>query len=939
MAEVTGQFGSEYIELNNAATEATLKDLVKSVKVMSAKLGKGAMSEKELKRFFTEISKSGKIIRSNTDEERKRTAALKNGNKTIGDETSARDKSSKSIEKSQTSFNKFGQNVLDVGASFFNLASELANMGDSLGSAASVFGKIPVAGGLLQAVFGSIAGSAEKLFSAFQTSASVGATFGGSITAMVRASSDAGLTFDQFSNIIAKNSQGLALLGNGVDSGAKRFAVLSKNMRTSLTAEGLANLGYSAETANSAMAGYVSRLAKTGQAQGMTTSQLTKSSTNYLKNLDALSKLTGESKDTLQAQADALQNEAKFRSLLSKADKGSRDELEKLMLSVPKGMQAGAMEVLATGTATTEAGQQFLAFMNKSGQAFIATGEKVRRGGQLTEDANKELINGVTAEAGALAKSPLGDTLSMFVPEMNAFMVSAHDASERAKNFAELRGQTDKAAAEAIDGMAASVVNAKMQIAEFSNEISVLLASNMPMFMKAITLATDFIGGPFISILETVNKHFGKMVIGIGALLAAMAVSSVAGMMGGGSDAGKGKAGKGKGKAGKGGAGDAGGFGGGIGRNIAAGLSAFANPKVLIGATVIAGVITVIGAAIAGAAWLTGKALPTFSQGLKSFETIDGSKLSAVGKGMVGLAAGIAAFGAGGAIGAFGNIAANLVSGIDTLFGGKTPFDKLAEFSKLQFNAERVKVNAEALGAFGSAMSKFGVGGGASAVGGALEGIFSFFSGGSTISKLQKQIIEFQSLSIDRAKVVSNSEGLKAFVSAMSVASSDLFFKSLKSLSTLTTGGFFSKSPLEKLDQQIVQFQNLSINKDKIVSTADGLRSFVKSITEISSAKMDISSTLKLEKGIRELRDMNKELQSYKKNLEEIKKQSVGTVAEAPSTSTSADASTSQDQTGSLVNSLNSKLDQLIAISASIKDINSRQLRAQENSDPMYKVS
>jgi hypothetical protein len=102
---------------------------------------------------------------------------------------------------------------------------------------------------------------------------------------------------------------------------------------------------------------------------------------------------------------------------------------------------------------------------------------------------------------------------------------------------------------------------------------------------------------------------------------------------------------------------------------------------------------------------------------------------------------------------------------------------------------------------------------------------------------------------------------------------------------------------------------------------------------------MDISSTLKLEKGIRDLRDMNKELQSYKKNLEEIKKQSVGTVAEAPSTSTSADASTSQDQTGSLVNSLNSKLDQLIAISASIKDINSRQLRAQENSDPMYKVS
>ena len=85
-------------------------------------------------------------------------------------------------------------------------------------------------------------------------------------------------------------------------------------------------------------------------------------------------------------------------------------------------------------------------------------------------------------------------------------------------------------------------------------------------------------------------------------------------------------------------------------------------------------------------------------------------KLLATGKGIGALGAGLAVFGVGGVAAGFGNIIGNLTDGVTKLFGGATPFDKLAEFSKLDIDADKVKKNSEALFAFGKAMSAMGAG-------------------------------------------------------------------------------------------------------------------------------------------------------------------------------------------------------------------------------------
>jgi len=93
---------------------------------------------------------------------------------------------------------------------------------------------------------------------------------------------------------------------------------------------------------------------------------------------------------------------------------------------------------------------------------------------------------------------------------------------------------------------------------------------------------------------------------------------------------------------------------------LASGLTAFANPLILLGAGIFGASITLIGAGIAGATWIMGKALPTFAEGLKSFSDIDGDNLEKVGLGTLALGAGLAVMGAGEVVNAIGG----LVSGV-----------------------------------------------------------------------------------------------------------------------------------------------------------------------------------------------------------------------------------------------------------------------------------
>lgn len=122
---------------------------------------------------------------------------------------------------------------------------------------------------------------------------------------------------------------------------------------------------------------------------------------------------------------------------------------------------------------------------------------------------------------------------------------------------------------------------------------------------------------------------------------------------------------------------------GGVLGSLARGIGSFANPKILLGASILAGSITVIGAGIAGATWILGASLPKFAEGIKSFDGINGGNLVDVAKGVASLGGAIVAFGAGSAIGGIGGAIGAISNSFSKLLGNGTIVDQLKIFASL----------------------------------------------------------------------------------------------------------------------------------------------------------------------------------------------------------------------------------------------------------------
>jgi hypothetical protein len=157
-------------------------------------------------------------------------------------------------------------------------------------------------------------------------------------------------------------------------------------------------------------------------------------------------------------------------------------------------------------------------------------------------------------------------------------------------------------------------------------------------------------------------------------------------------------------------------------QGLAEGIKAFANPKVLVGAFNLGAAIALIGAGAGIALWAIGKGLGAFSEGLDAMSKIDGSNLISVGLGIAAIGAGMLVFSAGLLVGTAGGV----VSGIASLFGVKSPLERVKEFVPI----------ADKISLIGTGIKEFGEG--VLAIG---KGIKDF--NGDALSTLKDKLLEF----------------------------------------------------------------------------------------------------------------------------------------------------------------------------------------------------
>lgn len=383
--------------------------------------------------------------------------------------------------------------------------------------------------------------------------------------------------------------------------------------------------------------------------------------------------------------------------------------------------------------------------------------------------------------------------------------------------------------------------------------------------------------GMAVGAFVILNKTIGGAKAGIGAL------GKLKGMFGGGgpgadtaggaagkaAGGGLGAVGKGIGKLGKG-------IGKGIGgvfKGLAAGISAFANPKVILGAAGLAASILLIGGAVAGATWMMGKALPTMAEGLKSFEDIDGDNLIDVGLGMLAVGAGIAAMGAGNVVGAIGNLVGGAFDKLNELLGGPSIMDKVAEFAEWDIDVGRVENNSQALVAYGKGMGALGAAEGLAGIGNYIsfisDSLVSLLGGDTPLEKVQK----FSEMTFNKEGIKANADAIFEYSVAMSrLADVEVPGATISGLISDIGQGLLSffgaDSPLDKLQQ----FGDSGLNSQGIVKNA---RAILEYATAMSALKgVDVRDLDRATSGLMS----NRSMEAYKR-LKEFSEMDIGAYA------------------------------------------------------------
>ena len=746
-----------------------------------------------------------------------------------------------------------------------NFVKELATGGDELGDFAQ---HIPVVGGSL----GMLTGFLQDSLDTFRALSDVGAGFGNDLLELRRVAASAGVPLDMFASLISQNADSMRLLGNTTSQGATVFAKLAKDMRAGDIGRRLLNMGFTTEELTEGLGNYIDLQARLGRAGQMSNAQLVQGSQTYLTELDRLARVTGQSRKALQEEMAAMAQKSNLQALADAIGGQGGDNFLAGMAAARKLLPGfgDALEDLADGVAQTPLAKKLAALSPAVADAAAAFGR-----GEITQEEFFDSLKNVGGPQLLEFVDSLDATTRSALLQQEGFSEMLGSVHEMRKfvdsNFGSAEAKAEQNRRNRINEGLSTFQDSLMQVRQafvdvfVESGIAAKLSELLVTFSEQLLGATQYFADmlakfstdPIGTIFEMLGDGLGKVwenkgivasvVGGIAALFAAKAVvgalsgafksaisgtvSNVAGKIFSGGDAAtggstpktpRGKPGAGGARAGAQIGNFVGQMGAGVMKGAAAGLKAFANPQILVGAGILAGAITAVGAGIAGAAWLLGKSLPTFVDGLKSFEDIDGQGLIDVSLGMTALAGAMAAFGAGTAVAGLGTMVGGITEGIGKLFGADDPLEQLKTFSAANIDAAKVKANAEALTAFSKAMALAGaasaVEGLGTLVSGIAGGIGSLFGAEDPLT----QLISFSAQTIDKTIVQNNAEAMAAFSTAMANVVQMPAASIFSSISTAISGLFGAETPFE----QLVSFGNLAVNTAGVTANANAMAAF-----------------------------------------------------------------------------------------------------------------
>jgi uncharacterized protein YcbK (DUF882 family) len=331
---------------------------------------------------------------------------------------------------------------------------------------------------------------------------------------------------DSFVGLVGENAKDLALFSGSVFEGRKQFADIGQAMepyRQSLIAAGMTQ-----EQINEGTMQYIRLQTRVGLAQNKTTQELADGAKKYLQEQDALTKLTGQSRQEQESAMEEARSQMRFRAKLEEM-RGSGDEkqiaaaaqLEKtyvLLRSQSKEAAQGFGD-MTTGMIGTEASQKLL--MSTNGEALQTANQMVA--------GQKSAIEGTQAIAAAAGKTTKDMNMLYQTGAAEGFLLSIDegaklgllaqkDLSEQYKKIEEDQKKQGQEGGKAADGITDQYsknivqqqkLNAKMEDVVFKGIDNALVITNK------LGNATDTLATGFEVLGKAVNKLLNLFGLGV----------------------------------------------------------------------------------------------------------------------------------------------------------------------------------------------------------------------------------------------------------------------------------------------------------------------------------------------------------------------------------------------------------------------------------------
>jgi hypothetical protein len=519
MADVSGTIGNEYVELNNAATEATLKLL------LAATMAGNKQTMEQVKTMATKAGLDpAAVAAANTGLKGLGTGAS-NGAVTLGKISQA------------------GVGVIDgflkFGSSLTPLVSKLVEGTAGLSDMMSPLSKLPGILGLFGTALTKAVEYQEANLKVYQQITQAGANFGGSLTDLRQAALNSYMSLTEFGTFVKSNGEALARMGGSVDGGTRAFVRLSKELISSDLGTKLLSLGYSTEQINSTMATYIASTGGRTRQEMQNTQALAAATSAYMTELDALTQFTGASKDKLAEEAKkAAQNEA-FQRKISTMDEAERAKTKAAYDKAAASGIAGATDLVMSAALglppVTKAAQTLSGVAPGVASGFTNMTKTAMDQNKTMKDVNAEY--GRTLLAGKAASQQFGQTGDAiatmggeYSQVMNGLIGSENKLRAQGiadeESFSERQEEIRTNIETQNKSQAADMAKANKAISEIGQVINNMLAPAITFLTKIAAGLTEKIAAGVKGFDEFSNGM--KLAVAAGALLTAWLVKDLA---------------------------------------------------------------------------------------------------------------------------------------------------------------------------------------------------------------------------------------------------------------------------------------------------------------------------------------------------------------------------------------------------------------------------